>query len=146
MSTPVDDLLAIADSVVAGARPGEQVEAYVGRNQSTEIRIYQGEVENFTSAQTQGIGVRVIRDGRTGFAYAGTLDDPAEVLERARESSTFGTPDEWAGMATPDGVAVQPLMLWDEALPAFPTAAKIELAKELELLTAAGSHRTSALP
>ncbi len=141
MSAPTGDLLAIADAVVAAALPGEQVEAYVGRNRSTEIRVYRAEVENFTSAQTQGIGVRVIRAGRTGFAYAGTLDSPVEVLAQARENATFGTPDEWAGLATPDGVAVQPLVLWDDALPVFPTPAKIELAKELERLAAAGDPR-----
>ena len=60
--------------VVAQAQPGEQLEAYVARGGETEIRVYEGEVEHFVSAQSEGIGIRVIRDGRTGFAYAGTLD------------------------------------------------------------------------
>ena len=72
------------------------------------IRVYEGEVEHFVSAQSEGIGIRVIRDGRTGFAYAGTLDDAAiaEVLAEARDNVEFGTPDEWAGLAEPDGVDV----------------------------------------
>ena len=43
-----------------------------------------------------------------GFAYAGTLDDDAvaEVLAEARDNVAFGTPDEWAGLAEPDGVPV----------------------------------------
>ena len=93
--------------VVAQARRGEQIEAYVSRGGETEVRIYEGEVEHFVSAQSEGIGVRVIRDGRTGFAYAGTLDPGAvdEVLAEARDNVSFGTVDEWAGLAEPDGVA-----------------------------------------
>ncbi len=137
MSETVDDLQALADKVVAQAGGGEQIEAYVSRGGQTEVRVYGGEVEHFVSAQSEGIGVRVIRDGRTGFAYAGTLDPGAidEVLAEARDNVTFGTVDEWAGLAEPDGVGRTPQSLWDESLAAFATERKIELAKELEQLT-----------
>jgi len=128
------ELLAIADRVVAMAKPGEQVEAYVSRSLSTDVRVYEGEVEHFVSAQSEGIGIRVIRDGRTGTSYAGTLDPSqiAEVLAEARDNLTYGEVDEWAGLAEPDGVAVVPQTLWDERLEDTSTARKIELAKELE--------------
>ncbi|CAN5403725.1 TldD/PmbA family protein [soil metagenome] len=130
------ELLALADRVVARAEPGEQVEAYVSRGGETEIRVYQGEVEHFVSAQSEGIGIRIIRGGRTGFAYAGTLDDTAvgEVLAEARDNLTFGTVDEWAGLAEPDGVAVTDQVLWNDELADFATDRKLELARELERL------------
>jgi PmbA protein len=137
------DLLAIVDRVIAQAVPGEQVEAFVSRGGDTEVRIYEGEVEHFVSAQSEGIGIRVIRDGRTGFAYAGTLEESAvaEVLAEARDNVTFGTVDEWAGLAEPDGVAPTDQPLWNEELAAFPTERKIDLAKELEQLTLAADKR-----
>lgn len=137
------ELQALADKVVAQARHGEQIEAYVSRGGQTEVRVYQGEVEHFVSAQSEGIGVRVIRDGRTGFAYAGTLDPAAvdDVLAEARDNAEFGTVDEWAGLAEPDGVPRTPQSLWNEALASFPTPRKIELAKELERLALAGDPR-----
>ena len=137
------ELLALAEKVVAQARAGEQIEAYVGRSRETEVRVYEGEVENFTSAQSEGIGIRVIREGRTGFAYAGTLDASAidGVLADARDNVAFGTADEWAGLAEPDGVPVQPIVLWNEGLVTLPTARKIELAKELERLAIAADPR-----
>jgi PmbA protein len=137
------ELLALCDRVIAAAEPGEQVEAFVGRGRETDIRVYQGEIEHFVSAQSEGIGVRIVRDGRTGFAYAGTLDEAAvaEVLAEARDNVRFGTPDEWAGLAAPDGVEVIPQELWSDALEAVPTARKIELAKELERLTLATDPR-----
>jgi len=138
-----EQLQALADRVVAQARSGEQVEAFVGRGTETDVRVYQGEVEHFVSAQSEGIGIRVISGGRTGFAYAGTLDEAAiaEVLAEARENLQFGTPDEWAGLAEPDGVPVVEQELWNEALAAFPTERKIELAKELERMTLATDPR-----
>ena len=137
------ELQALADKVVAQAGAGEQIEAYVARGGETEVRVYEGEIEHFVSAQSEGIGVRVIRDGRTGFAYAGTLDPSAvdEVLADARDNVPFGTVDEWAGLAEPDGVARTPQPLWNDALADFPTERKIELAKELERLTLAADRR-----
>jgi PmbA protein len=131
---PGTELLAIVDRIVAQAKPGEQIDAFVSRGGDTEVRVYQGAVEHFVSAQSEGVGIRVIRDGRTGFAYAGTLDDDAvkEVLAEARDNVQFGTYDEWAGLAEPDGVAVTDQTLWNDELAAYPTERKIELAKQLE--------------
>jgi PmbA protein len=137
------DLQQLADRVIAQAGKGEQIEAYVSRSQETEVRVYGGEVEHFVSAQSEGIGIRVICEGRTGFAYAGTLDESAiaSVLAEARDNVNFGTPDEWAGLAEADGVAVVPQDLWSDELASFETGRKIELAKELERLTLAADSR-----
>jgi PmbA protein len=139
----VEQLQAIADRVVEMAQPGEHIEAFVSRDAETDIRIYEGEVEHFVGAQTEGVGIRVIRDGRTGFAYAGVLDESAvaEVLAEARDNVQFGTPDEWAGLAEFDGVEVIEQDLWSDALAEYSTEGKIALAKELERLTLAVDPR-----
>ena len=139
----MSSLQEIVDRVVGQAKPGEQVEAFASRGGETSIRVYEGEVEHFVSAQSEGIGIRVIREGRTGFAYAGTLDESAiaEVLGEARDNVAFGTPDEWAGLAEPDDVEPVPQVLWSDALEQFPTAKKIDLAKELERLAIAADSR-----
>jgi PmbA protein len=137
------DLLAIADRIVAQAGAGEQVEAFVARGGDTEVRVYEGEVEHFVSAQSEGVGIRIISEGRTGFAYAGTLDAGAvaDVLAEARDNVAFGTPDEWAGLAEPDGVAVTDQVLWNDELSEYDTALKVDMAKELERLTLAEDSR-----
>ena len=143
MSDSVAELQQIADRVVAMAKPGEHIEAFVSRDAETDIRIYEGQVEHFVAAKTEGVGIRVIREGRTGFAYAGVLDETAvaEVLAEARDNVQFGTPDEWAGLAEPDGVEVIEQDLWSDALAECSTDGKIALAKELELLTLAVDSR-----
>lgn len=113
------------------------------RGGETEVRVYEGDVEHFVSAQSEGVGIRIIREGRTGFAYAATLDESAiaEVLDDARDNVRFGTIDEFAAIAEPDGVAVTEQSLWNEDLADYPTDDKIDLAKQLEKLASGADPR-----
>jgi hypothetical protein len=137
------DILALARKVAGAAEPGEQVEAFVGQGTSTSVKAHGGEVESLTQATSAGIGVRVVRDGRQGFAWAGSLDDAvvAEVLAEARDNVVFAEPDEWVGLAEPDGVAAPDFDLWRDGLAGLPTERKIELALELEAAVKAGDPR-----
>lgn len=142
-----DELLEIGDRIVALAQGDEQVEVVVGRSTSTEVRVYEGDVEQLASATSAGIGVRVIRDHRQGFAYAGSLDPDvlAETLAEARDNATFATPDEWLGLAEPDGVAVPSLDLYREGLAAVSTEAKIDLAVALEKAVRSADGRITGI-
>ncbi|MEX2293706.1 MAG: TldD/PmbA family protein [Acidimicrobiales bacterium] len=141
------ELLDVAARIADMARPGEQVEAYVGRSTSTTVKAYAGEVESLTQASSAGIGVRVVVDHREGFAYAGTLDEGAvlDALAEARDNATFGTPDEFNGLATPDGVDAVELDLWPAGLASVPTADKVALALELERETVGRDPRVGAV-
>ncbi len=127
-------LLEVADRVVGRATGGEGIEAYVVRGVDTEIRAYNGDIEALTSATSAGIGIRVVRDGRLGFAWAGSLDP--EVIERtlaeARDNAEYATPDEHVRLAVPDGVAAATVDVWDAALPTVDTEAKVALALDTE--------------
>jgi PmbA protein len=139
----VSDLLKLAERVVGQARPGEQVEVFLGRSHHTEVKVFDGAVESLSSADTQGVGVRVIVDGRQGFAYAASLEDPiiAETLDEARDNAAFGTVDEFLGLAAPDGVEAVDLELFRPELAAFPTDRKVEMALELERAVRAADPR-----
>jgi PmbA protein len=130
----VSDLLELARQVAARAQPGEQVEAYVARGVSTQVKAYGGEVESLTSAESSGIGIRVVADHRQGFAHAESFEPDviAETLAEARDNARFGEPDEWFGLAEPDGVAVVEQELWSDELADFAPAAKVDLALALE--------------
>jgi PmbA protein len=139
----MSELLDIATKVVGWAKPGEQVEVIAVHGRDTEVRVYEGDVESFASAEAQGVGVRVVAGNRQGFAYAGTLDEAvlAETLAEARDNASFGTVDEFLGLPEPDGVPKAPLELYDAAVAAFPTDAKIDLALELERAVRAADPR-----
>ena len=141
------DLLDIGDRVVSWAREGEQVEAVVGSGRHAEVRVYEGEVESLSSAESQGVGIRVVADGRQGFAYAGTLDDDVlgETLDEARDNAGFGTFDEHLGLAEPDGVPVADLDLFRPGLADFSTDRKIDLAFALERAVKAADPRITGV-
>jgi PmbA protein len=141
------DLLDVADSLVSMAGGGEQLEAYVARSTDTQIRIYEGAVEQLAVADTQGVGVRIVRDGRQGFAYCGSFDPAAlaEAVAEARDNAAFAEPDEAAGLAEPDGVEPVELDLWRPGLASVPTADKIALAVELERAVLAADPRISGV-
>jgi len=133
----LEDLYALGDRVVARAKPGEQIEAIVVSETDTEVRVFDGDVEAFTSATSRGIGIRVIHDQRQGFAWAGTLDPDIidTTLNEARDNATFGSIDPDLDLAEPDGVPMAELVLYDESVENFATDDKIALALELEAMT-----------
>ena len=106
----------------------------------TEVRAYEGEVESLSSADSSGVGIRVLIDGKAtraagvGFAWAGSLDHDviAATLADARDNARFATPDPDMVLAAPDGVAAAELELWDDSVASTPTEKKVALAVELE--------------
>ena len=145
----MSDLLALATSVVEKAQAGEGMEVYVVRGSETEVRAYEGSVESLTSADSSGVGIRVVLEGteeegsRLGFAWAGSLD-PAVIeaaLADARDNARYATPDPDVVLARPDGASVVEQDLWDDGVTATPMEDKIALALELERATRAADDR-----
>ncbi len=133
----------LADRIAGWAREGEELEAYVSRGSHTAVKVFGGDVESFSSAQSEGVGIRVIAGHRQGFAYAASLD-PAiieETLAEARDNAQFGEVDEFLGLAEPDGVEAVDLDLYRPELADFPAARKIEMTLELERATKAADPR-----
>ncbi len=135
------DLVELAARLAERARAGEHLEIAAGRGLSTTVKAYDGEVESFTSAESFGVGIRVLieRDGglSQGFAHAGSFDPDVleETLQEARDNATFAEPDPFAGLATPDGRVPVHQDLWRGELLGTSTEAKIDLALQLERAT-----------
>jgi PmbA protein len=94
-----------------------------------------------------GVGIRVIVDGRQGFAFAGTLDDDviATTLVDARDNVRYSERDEFVALARPDGVAPVEQHLWMDEVLGFPNERKIDLAIELERRVRGADPRISGL-
>ena len=138
----MSDLMELANAVVAQAQPGEGLEVYVTRGTENEVRAYDGAVESLTSADSSGVGIRILLEGqpgegsRLGFAWAGSLD-PAVVqaaLSDARDNARYATPDPDVVLAEPDGELAVEQDLWDDAVLTTPMGEKIALALHLSVL------------
>ena len=129
-----DELLAIATGLVDQAGANEQIEVACSHGRSTSIRAYDGEIESLTTAENHAIGVRVLVEGREGFASAGTLDGDVvkTMLAEARDNARFSEADPHVGIAEPDGVEAVEIDLWRDGVANTPNQDKIELALELE--------------
>lgn len=138
-----DELLSIAERVAAQAKNGEQVEAYVARTRDTEVKVFGGDIESLSSAQTEGVGVRVVKDNRQGFAYAGSLDAEAvaEALAEARDNAGFGSEDEFLGLPEADGVEPADLDLYRPDLADVAADDKVAMALDVERATRAADDR-----
>jgi len=134
MSVAPHDLLAIARSVAESATGSEQIDVMVAHGRSTSVRGYGGEIESFTSAESYGVGIRVIDGGRQGFAAAGSLDREviAETLAEARDNVPFGEVDEFYGLAEPDGVEATHHDQWNPDILSITAETKIDMVLRLE--------------
>jgi len=141
-----EDLLALATGALEGARPGEAVETFASHSIETSVDVFEGEVETLSSAETRGVGVRVIVDGRLGFASTADVSPEglAFALGEARSNAAFASPDP--GNQLPAPASAEPLSGIDvPGLDAVPAARKVELAMELERLTLAADRRVTGV-
>lgn len=141
------DLQQLASRVAGQAASGEQIDVMVGHGRSTSVKVFGGEVESFTSAESYAVGIRVIAGGRQGFASAGSIDPDvvAETLAEARDNVTFGEVDEFYGLAEPDGIAATEHDHWNEAILGIDAQTKIDLALRLEADVRARDPRISGV-
>jgi len=127
------ELLGLLDRVVERAHPAEGVEAYGVDSTETTIKAYDAAAESLSWARTRGVGIRVVADGRVGYAYTADLSEDAltETLAEARSNATVGTPDE-ANVLPAGGQPEAMPELYDDAFATVETSDKVDLAVRLE--------------
>jgi len=127
----VPELDALVRAAVTAATDGEAVEAYAQETRQTETSALRGEVEGLTSSESRGVGVRLIRDRRLGYAWVAdpSIDEVRAAVARARENAALAEPDEFNGLpGAADAAPLDGLVGTDE----LGTDGKVRLALELE--------------
>jgi PmbA protein len=102
-----------------------QAELYLSRGEERAVSRREGERDGVEASESAGAGVRVVRDGRVGFAAAGGADLEAikDLYARAVEQLPHAEPDPrrvLPGPQAPAGDDALAETLWDEALFAAP--------------------------
>ena len=138
------ELDAIVERLAAEATGGEGVEAYAELTTETSVTAFQGEVERLTSASSSGVGVRVVSDGRLGYAYTADLSDEGlrECLAEARANLEVSGEDP--GNVLPDAAAYEALDgLFDTRQAEADPERKVALALDLEARTRAADPKVT---
>ena len=129
------DLEAAAKLAVdaALAEGGDEADAWCQDSVERTVRVYEGSVESLTEAGAKGAGVRVFRDGRTGYAYGSDLSEQGlrELARAAAASAGVTEPDEHAGIPNEPGTASIP-SLSAEGFGDWTMERRVELAIAIE--------------
>ena len=122
--------LAVEQALAAG---GEEADAWCEDSIERSVRVYDGAVESLTEAGSKGAGVRVFREGRTGYAFGSDLGEQGlgALARAAAEAASVTEPDEHAGVPSA-AEPVQPAMLVAAELAEWTMERRVELALAVE--------------
>jgi PmbA protein len=132
------ELLSACDMVVEAACRGgaDEAEAFAVRGKGVDVELQKNDIHIAKSVSGDGLGVRVFRGGRLGFAYANSLDERSarESVEKALGIASASPSDEMNGLPDPTPLATLD-GLYDPAVESMGVGEAVELA--LSMLRAA---------
>ena len=122
---------AVAKATKEMGSAGLTGDAYAARSMDWGLEIERGEMNFAAHSSDAGIGVRVLKEGRIGFAYMSIMVDPAETVRRAIAVAPFGSPV--APEFPADGGKAVPKVsgIYDEAVAALEPEAAYELVERM---------------
>lgn len=127
------DLGELVRAAVEAAEADEAVEAYAEESRQTEASALRGEVEGLEFAESRGVGVRLIRDGRLGYAYAAdpSVEEVRSAVAGARENAALTEPDEFNVLPSAEPITPIPALFREDSAEVA-TADKVQMALDLE--------------
>jgi PmbA protein len=115
-------------------REAQQAEVYEALSESTMAHFEANRLKQVESRQSSSVALRLVRDGRIGFASAGGAVDPAELVRMAVETSSFGAS---ARMVFPGAQVFPDVLIYDGGVAAIETDTLINIgARVIEKVTA----------
>ena len=103
-----------------------------GRRQS--VNVDRGDVEKLSQAGSKGLGVRVIRDGRMGYAYTSDFGTSSigKTIDAAVALAEVADGDEYRSLPEPQPLPEDDLDVYDQAIVELPIGRKVEMARRIE--------------
>lgn len=110
-----------------------EVEVFISTHKSLQIDILDGEVEALDSHSESGVGVRVLDQGKLGFAYTSELgaDSIDDCLNKAIHNSKCTAPNEHLSFSK-EHKPSKTESLYDSQISKTPLQEKIDIAKSIE--------------
>ena len=127
----------------------EHVDAVVERGEELEVQIRDGRVEKVEQSTSLGLGIRVLIEGRSGFASTEKLDREAiqRTLDQARGNSDFQDPTGvFMPAAAPPLVEPENLGLFEADLQQLSVEDLSRMGLEAETAAREADRRVTAIP
>lgn len=111
----------------------DDIEIMLVADNSFSVRINEQEIESFKYADSKGISVRIIKDGKVGYAYTEKFDSETfcMIVDEAIENSKFSENDEIVILENYPDINVK-LNVYSKELDKVDVEEKIRFAKEME--------------
>ncbi len=89
---------ALCESLVALAlqQGADGADCLARTSEGISAGVYEGQLESFQKSQVQGIGLRVIQQGRVGYAYTEQVEEAEKIVSQALSVSQISDVDEYA--------------------------------------------------
>lgn len=127
------DLAMMAVELARKGGAGE-AEGYVTDASELHIEVRDGEIESLKQATERGVGVRVLVDGRLGFAFASDLSPESVAAAAARAVAMARLADIDTYRTFPQAPPAYPeLQLHDARIKETPLEKKVALARQIEV-------------
>ncbi|MBQ6474940.1 MAG: TldD/PmbA family protein [Clostridia bacterium] len=122
----------------------EAAEVCIDERESFRVKILQQEVDEYSVNWKTGIGLRVLADGKNGYAYSEIAGDAEELIRHAMDNAAAVSTEDVQPMQT----AQQYAQIQKQECPlcALSEAEKIELAKQMERETKLTDSRVFQVP
>ncbi len=114
-------------------------EVYLTDQEEFSVNVQKGEIEDYSSAHSFGLNLRVQLEGKNGYAYTELLEEPEKLVERAMDNASV--------IESEDDHPLQPASEYREVQPPkcramdMTAEEKIAYAKELESRLLAADSR-----
>ena len=110
------------------ARVAEQAELFKVVSEETPVQFEANRLKHIQSKQSTSLALRLIKDGRIGYAAIAGADDGQELIDMALETARFGQP---AGFDLPQAATYPPVDIYNENTEEVPLEKMVELGKAL---------------
>lgn len=115
---------------IAMDRGCDGAEVCVNESEEFSVGVLEDEVDEYTVSSSFGLGIRVQKDGRNGYAYTEAMDDPEGFVEEAIDNAETVKSEDIHPMAEP--AEYPEIQKKTDALKDMDESEKIELCKALE--------------
>jgi PmbA protein len=118
----LEEILALAKKVA------EEVEVYMVSSEETPVQFESNRLKNIQHKQSQSVALRIIKNGKTGYATTTSLEDSRELVEIAVATAEFGTKAEFQ---FPSPKAYPKIAVFDPAVEKVSLEQMTQLGEEL---------------
>lgn len=87
----MDLTLLIDEILIRGKEKFDDLEVFILKGKSIDIKVFQGQVDKYNIAETGGLSLRGIKDGKMGYSYTEKLDESSidMLIDEALENSKY---------------------------------------------------------